>query len=1004
MENENRPGFVSLIRKSGIVLAIWAVFIVLMFAYEAKDHWKDAEENALISARSLIEKDIMYRKWNALHGGVYAPVTESTPPNPYLTQMPERDITTPSGRKLTLINPAYMTRQVHELENTTRSTRGHITSLKLLRPENKPDDWEVKALNTFEQGASEAASVEVLEGKSYMRVMRPLNADKACLKCHAFQGYKEGEIRGAISASIPMQPFNVSLYKSMRTEGLLYLFYLVIGSGLIISRTQSEERKKLVLSQSEERHRMMYNNTPAMLHSIDRDGRLVSVSDYWLAVMGYEREEVLGRRSSEFLTEASRRHAIEVVLPEFMKSGSCKDVEYQFVKKNGEVMDVLLSAISERDAGGTVVRSLAVIQDITKRKLMEKARLESEERYKTLFTRAGDGIFTMTVDGSLVEVNDSLARMHGYSQQEMLRMNLKDLDTPETTRQVADRMRRLLAGESLTFEVEHYHKDGHIFPLEVSASLIRYGDRSYIQSFHRDITERKRAEDALRKSEERLHVILESTADGILAVNAAGKTIMTNKRFAELWRIPQPLIDAGDDKGMLDCVLAQLTHPEAFINKVKALYNSAEIDRDIIVFKDGRTFERYSAPLRYEGAAIGRLWSFRDVTEKLKLEDQLRQSQKMESVGTLAGGIAHDFNNILTAIIGYGHIALMKLEHDNPQRQNIKNILTAADRATYLTQGLLAFSRKQMSNKKQIDLNDVMKKTENFLSRIIGEDIEFRTNLHDAPLMVFADPNQIEQVLMNLATNARDAMSKGGVLTVAIESARLGEEFSTQHGFGKPGLYGMITVSDTGIGMSEEIQQRMFEPFFTTKEVGRGTGLGLAIIYGIMKQHEGFITVDSGPDKGTTFRMYLPIIESAVSETVKSEETASPVRGKETILLAEDEETLRELWRSVFEEFGYEVIVAVDGEDAVKKFSENKDRIHLFVSDLIMPKKNGKEAYDEIIQMRPDIKAVFASGYSPDIVRNRTALRITASIIYKPISPMDLLKKVRSVLDEGTTK
>ena len=670
-------------------------------------------------------------------------------------------------------------------------------------------------------------------------------------------------------------------------------------------------------------------------------------------------------------------------------------------------MAPLADAVEERTRALSVANQ-DLEQEMAERQRAEVALREHEQHITLLLNSIAEGIYGVDLSEKCIFCNPAGLRLLGYERvEDVIGKNIHQLihhTRPDSSLYHKEECKVLKCHhteDNIHVDDEvFWRSDGTSFPVEYWAQpIMRDGAPIGAVVAFVDITARKRAEEELRKSEERLHVILESTDDGILAVNASGKTIMKNRRFADLWRIPAPLIASREDMGMLQCMVEQLTDPDGFLEKMEALYNTTKFDKDIIVFKDGRIFERYSAPMLYEGSVIGRLWSFRDITEKQKLEDELRQVQKMESVGTLAGGIAHDFNNILTAIIGYGHIALMKLDPVSPQRQNIVNILASADRATYLTQGLLAFSRKQMSNKKQVDLNDIMKKIENFLQRIIGEDIEFITNLHSTSLPVFVDQNQIEQVLMNLSTNARDAMPKGGALTVALESVLLGDEFLKRYGFGKPGIYGMVTVSDTGIGMSEEIQKRMFEPFYTTKEVGKGTGLGLSIIYGIVKQHNGFITVESEPDKGTTFRMYLPIIEPAVDERIATEQPAVPARGTETILIAEDEETLRELMRSMFEEFGYEVIVAVNGEDAVNRFAENKHRINLFLSDLIMPKKTGKEAYDEIRQMRPDIKTIFMSGYSPDVVRDKTALGNGANIVYKPISPMDLLKKVRKVLD-----
>ena len=390
---------------------------------------------------------------------------------------------------------------------------------------------------------------------------------------------------------------------------------------------------------------------------------------------------------------------------------------------------------------------------------------------------------------------------------------------------------------------------------------------------------------------------------------------------------------------------------------------------------------------------------FRDITDKQKLEDQLRQSQKMESIGTLAGGIAHDFNNILAAIIGYGHIVLMKMAKDDPQRVNIEHMLEAGDRAARLTQSLLLFSRKQISERKPVDLNEIIRTVDKFLKRVIGEDVECRTSLFVETLPISGDAHQLEQVLMNLATNARDAMSTGGIFIIATEQVRLDEAFITIHGYGKPGIYGLITVSDTGKGMDAVTRKHIFEPFFTTKEVGKGTGLGLAIAYGIIKQHEGFINVYSEPGRGTSFKIYLPLISAGVEEENKLVEE-HPRGGTETILLAEDDETIRTMTKAILEDFGYTVIAAVDGQDVVNKYKENKDRIKLLLFDIIMPKKTGKEAYDEIRAIQPDIKIVFQSGYAPDLVRQKLLLEDTMPVVFKPVTPMMLLKQVRSVLDQ----
>jgi PAS domain S-box-containing protein len=388
-----------------------------------------------------------------------------------------------------------------------------------------------------------------------------------------------------------------------------------------------------------------------------------------------------------------------------------------------------------------------------------------------------------------------------------------------------------------------------------------------------------------------------------------------------------------------------------------------------------------------------------DITQLKMLENQLRQAQKMEAVGQLSGGIAHDFNNILTAIIGYANLLLMKMSKDDELgRSYVEQILSSSERAAHLTHSLLAFSRKQIIDLRPINLSDIIKRVEKLLIRVIGEDIEFKIRLA-ADLPILADSVHIEQVFMNLATNARDAMPDGGTLLIKAEPVDLKEDFVRTHTYIKPGRYAAVIVTDTGIGMDEMTKSRIFEPFFTTKEVGKGTGLGLSMVYGIIKQHKGYILVSSVPGKGTTFTIYLPLITAQV-EKPKPKEHPVIERGTETVLIAEDDTAVRALTKNILEDFGYKVIEAVDGEEAVRKFIENKDTVKLLIFDIIMPKKNGKDAYVEIRKIRPDVKSLFVSGYTADIIHQKGILETGLDFIVKPIAPGDFLKKVRDVLEK----
>ena len=392
----------------------------------------------------------------------------------------------------------------------------------------------------------------------------------------------------------------------------------------------------------------------------------------------------------------------------------------------------------------------------------------------------------------------------------------------------------------------------------------------------------------------------------------------------------------------------------------------------------------------------------RDVEDRSRCrraEDQLRQSQKMEAIGQLTGGIAHDFNNILTVIMGYCDLLKMKPIVDDPAKVAIEHISAAAEKAAQLTRGLLAFSRKQVLDIKPVSLNDLVQHVEKFLVRIIGEDVHLKSMYHDANLRVMADTGQMEQVLMNLATNARDAMPAGGTLTIETFFQEIDESFVYSHGLGNPGRYGVICVSDTGAGMDEETKNRLFEPFFTTKEVGKGTGLGMAIVHGIVNQHNGFVYVYSEPGRGTAFKIYIPLLESEVVSEKVGTVLERPTGGTETILVVEDDASVRKVVETMLTQFGYETICVVDGQEAVDTFKMNGSKIKLILMDLIMPRKSGMEACREIRHLQPDARVLFTSGYTADFIRSRGELETGVDLIMKPVKPFELVRKVREMLD-----
>ena len=498
-----------------------------------------------------------------------------------------------------------------------------------------------------------------------------------------------------------------------------------------------------------------------------------------------------------------------------------------------------------------------------------------------------------------------------------------------------------------------------------------------------------------------LTATLESTADGILVVDNHGRIARMNRKFAELWRIPASVLELRDDAKALEFVLRQLSDPDAFLGKVHYLYDHPDAESfDVLHFKDGRVFERYSLPQRVAGATVGRVWSFRDVTERRHLEDQLRQSLKMEAIGLLAGGIAHDFNNLLTVIRTHGELLIGSLDDTDSRRGDAQEIIHAADRATSLTRQLLAFGRKQILRSVVLDLNGVVSGIAPMLRRLISEDIEIVTNTAANGALVLIDRGQMEQVLVNLAINARDAMPGGGRLSITTGFATVcAGDVIPGAGRMPAGAYVLLTVTDTGIGIPPEQLARVFDPFFTTKELGKGTGLGLSTLYGIIKQLEGFIWVESELGLGATFSIYLPQAIGLEADIGAPTEPTELLGGPETILVAEDEDAVRRLLARILRAHGYTVLEARDGNDALRVATHHDGAIDLLVTDLVMPELGGMALADALAAARPAVCVLLISGYIESEIGRRGPIPDGAAFLQKPFARRDLLHAVRSALD-----
>jgi two-component system, cell cycle sensor histidine kinase and response regulator CckA len=479
-----------------------------------------------------------------------------------------------------------------------------------------------------------------------------------------------------------------------------------------------------------------------------------------------------------------------------------------------------------------------------------------------------------------------------------------------------------------------------------------------------------------------LNATLNSTADGILVVGRDGKVSGCNRRFVQMWHLQCDSAVGLRDADLLAAVIDQLQAPDEFIRKVNALYaDKGATSFDVLLFKDGRIYERYSEPQRLEDYIVGRVWSFRDVTEARRLEEDLRQSQKLEALGRLAGGVAHDFNNLLMLISGYlGRLSVSALSSE--QQEASEQALEATKRAAALTRQLLAFSRKHPDAQRVTNLNEVISNMRGMLRSLVSQYLQLDISLSDDPVPVLADVAQLEVVIMNLAINARDAMPNGGVLSVV--TGRQERDSVT---------YAVLTVTDSGEGMTPAVRARAFEPFFTTKEIGKGTGLGLSTVYGIVKRSGGQIEVQSEPDQGTQFRIYLPETGNAADISPTAASPPPPAGGHETILLAEDEVGIRAMTRAYLEGLGYHVLEAADGSDAVKISRNYHGSIDLVLTDLLMPIMRGDAVVDSIREHRPEVKVLYISGTLEDLRAD------PAEVLSKPFEFPELGRRLRTVLE-----
>ena len=894
----------------------------------------------------------------------------------------------------------------------------------------------------------------------------------------------------------------------------------------VIADIDKSKQAELSLTQREEKYRRLYNETPILLHSIDRDARIVDVNDYWLKTMGYERSEVIGRKVTDFYTEASRKYAQEVTQPAFFRDGIAMDIPYQLVKKNGDILDILLSATAERDAAGTVVRSQAVIEDVTERNRAETALRESEERFKAITTTASDAILLMDDRGKIVYWNPAAVRMFGHAADEAVGKDLHLFLGPE---RLHDNFKKgfgnfVKTGQgpviNKSVELTAHRRDGTEFPIEVSTSAMNIGGRWHALGIIRDFSDRKRAEMEIQEKERKYEVLFESANDGIFIQDASG-FVDCNNRGAEMYGLPkekligrspaefaplrqpngrlssdvagekvaaalsgapqvfewQPQRADGtpfdvevtlsrlelDGSPYLQSIVRDISERKKAEHALRSsearfrsiiehastgilvadretrqiVYANPEICRmlgysevefhslkatDLAIPEEAsqsaagfqfhaagelqtteRTISRKdgspvrmnisSVHIEYDGrpSMVGFL---NDISEKRLLEDERLKTQKLESIGTLAGGIAHDFNNLLQGVFGF--ISMAKLTYN--QKEKSLAMLEQAEKALHqsvnLTSQLLTFSKGGKPVKKVASLRPVIENAARFA--LSGSRNEATITIADDLLSVEIDEGQIGQVIQNIVLNADQAMPLGG--RIAITGRNISSSPTTARNLQLTGDCIEIVIQDQGTGIPAEHLTRIFDPYFTTKE--KGSGLGLATSYSIIRNHDGLITVSSEMGKGTTFTITLPA--SAVAAAQEQTLTDVPSGNQGRILVMDDEQVVRDVTGEILRSLGHEVECVDRGEAAVAQYRTAMVQgrpFDIVILDLtIRGGMGGAEAIKELLKIDPHVKAVMSSGYSEDASLSKYHKQGFRAILRKPFTVEDLQSTLNKLL------
>ena len=729
-------------------------------------------------------------------------------------------------------------------------------------------------------------------------------------------------------------------------------------------------------------------------YCIHVNGTIIEGNEKGAELFGYSRSELIGRDILSMIAPEFR----EVVTTRIQTADETPQYEMIGLRKDGSRFPLEVFVKNQPQNGQ--FRRVVVCRDITNRKLAEDVIKQSEKRFRALIENSSDGIALMKSDGTFEYLGPSNTRIAGYSNEEVVSHRFDEFLHPDDREHIFEIWKRTAESpnESFSAQCRYLHKDGTWHWLEfVNKNLLNDPAVGAIVSNYRDITARKKAEAALQESEEKYRTLFEESRDVVFITTRSGQLLAINQAGVELFGY-----SSKEEMMRTDIVRDYFINPEDRL-VFERLMNEQGYVKDFehqLKKKNGEkliVLETSTAVRNENGEVVLYRGIMRDVTKVKQLQEQLVQAQKMETIGQLAGGVAHDFNNILMAIMGYCELIKMRLPHEHPTLTHVEETMRAAERGASLTQQLLAFSRKQVLTPRLMNLNETLLGMKNLLKRLIGEDVDLVMNLEAGTALVKVDPSQIEQAIMNLAVNSRHAMPDGGKLTIATNAVELDENFVRSNFGSRGGPFIRLQIADTGLGMDRQTMSHMFEPFFTTKEKGKGTGLGLSTVYGIVKQSGGYITVESAPGIGTSFRIYLPRIDQSLQESPKSNNVRA-VSTNHTILLVDDDENVRNATSSSLQMKGFRVLAARDGKEALGIFQNFEGVIELLITDVVMPQMGGKELATQVLLQRPEVKVLFISGYSGAVVVREDLLAPGTAFLQKPVMIDVLVQKIHQLL------